>query len=320
MGVLGVSGAMGGDGEGGAPRETGEESAAPAHEPAKQEPEAKGEFVPYAEVDKQTRQPGSRRSRAAAAETEALITERLTGALKPFEERWGTERQTYQQQIAQQNEALARLSGQLEAMQRMPATAPPPKPDLPDPDKLMAEAEAALDAKDIRTYHQKMAAAGAARAERIADDRVAAVRKELEGRIPQQLPQEVQFLMGQHRNVAMAGQQGIEAVMLKDRELALYRHPQSPQRLAKAFELADKFLASVNGQAAQSSRQTYSQDAATALAAVPTTRPASGGGAGGSGEDGVTLTPLQLETIKNLGWSKQEYVKWLNPEKFVRRG
>lgn len=317
MGVLGVSGAMGGDGEGGSPRETGEDSA-PAPETEKPEPEAKGEFVPYSAVEKQARQPGSRRSRAAA-DTEALVNERLTGALKPFEEKWTSERQTYQQQIAQQNETLARLSGQLEAMQRMPAQAPAPKPELPDPDRLMAEAEAALDAKDIRTYHQKMAAAGSARAERIADERVATVRREMEGRIPQQIPQEVQFLMAQHRNVALAGPQGVEAVMLKDRELELYRVPRSPQRLAKAFELADKFLASVNGQGAQASRQTYSQDAAQALSAVPTTRPASGGGSGGNGEDGVTLTPLQLETIKNLGWSKAEYVKWLSPDKFIKR-
>lgn len=317
MGVLGVSGAMGGDGEGGTSRETGEESA-PAPEPEKQEPEAKGEFVPYSAVEKQARQPGSRRSRAAA-ETEALVNERLTGALKPLEEKWTTERQTYQQQIAQQNEALARLHGQMEAMQRMPAPVPAPKPELPDPDKLMAEAEAALDAKDIRQYHAKMAAAGAARAERIADERVATVRKELEGRIPQQMPQEVQFLMAQHRNVALAGQQGIDAVMLKDKELELYRYPRSPQRLAKAFELADQFLANVNGQGARSSRQTYSQDAAQALSAVPTTRPASGGGAGGNGEDGVTLTPLQLETIKNLGWSRAEYVRWINPDRWIKR-
>jgi hypothetical protein len=307
---------MGGDGDGGTVRDEPEEKAAPAAEPAdKPEPEGKGEFVPYSSVTQQ-RQPGSRRSRAAQ-ETEALINERLTGALKPLEERWGSERQTYQQQIAQQNEALARLHGQLEAMQRMPAAPPPPKPDLPDPDKLMQEAEAALDQKDIRTYHAKMGAAVEAKARRIAEEQVGAVRKEMEGRIPQQMPQEVQFLMAQHRNVALAGQAGVEAVMLKDKELELYRHPRSPQRLAKAFELADKFLAQVNGQTGTSSRG-YSQDAAQALAAVPTSRPSSGGG-GGTGDDGVTLTPLQLETIKNLGWTKQEYVKWLSPDKFVKR-
>lgn len=98
----------------------------------------------------------------------------------------------------------------------------------------------------------------------------------------------------------------------------MYRVPRSPQRLAQAFALADKFLASVNGQGAASSRG-YDQSAAQALAAVPTTRPASGGGSGGNGEDGVTLTPLQLETIKNLGWSKADYVKWSFPEKFIKR-
>ncbi len=316
MGVLAVSGAMDSGGGGGSPRESAEPAAdTGAPEPEKKEPEEKGEFVPYSAVTQQ-RQPGSRRGRAAA-EMEEMITSKVTGAIKPLEERWGTERTTYQQQIQQQAQEIARLNGQFEAMQRMPQQPAAPAPAAPDPVKLMEEATAALDAKDIRTYHEKMAAAGEARAQRIAETAVAGVRRDLEGRIPQQMPQEVQFLMAQHRNVALAGPQGVEAVMLKDKELELYRVPRSPQRLAKAFELADKFLASVNGQGAASSRG-YDQSSAQALAAVPTTRPASGGSSGGDG-DGVHLTPLQLETIKNLGWSKAEYVKWLQPDKFIKR-
>src|SRR5216110_2201539 len=108
MGVLSVSGSMGADGDGGSPRESApEEPAGGAPELEKKEPEAKGEFVPYSQVTNQ-RQPGSRRSRAAA-ETEALVKESLAASLKPLEEKWGSERQTYQQQVAQQNEALARL-------------------------------------------------------------------------------------------------------------------------------------------------------------------------------------------------------------------
>lgn len=309
MGVLTASGSFGDDGpsasqvdsEPEAPEKGGGEPA----EPSKKE--EKGEFVPYSAVE--TRRPGSRRAKAAA-EVEELINSKL----KPMQDEWGTQRQTYEQRISQQAQELAHMRGQFEAMQRMPAPAPAaPAPPGPDPQKLMEEAEKALDERDIRTYHAKLNAAHAAQSRKMADEAAASVRKELEGRIPQQLPPEVQYLMSQHRNVALAGAQGVEAVMIKDRELAFYRVPQGPQRLAKAFELADQFLGSVNGTGGGSSNTA----AAQALSGVPTSRPAGGGG--GKQGDGVTLSPLQLQTIKDLGWSKEEYVKWMSPERFIKR-
>lgn len=275
----------------------------------------KSEFVPFSTVEKH-RTPGSRRARAAA-ETEALLNERL----KPLEEGWKTERSKYEERLSQQAQEFARMQGQLEALSRMPAPQPAavPKPDLPDPDKLMQEAEAALDAKDIRTYHAKLTAAHRAHAQRLTEEQVAVVRREFEARIPQQMPPEVQVLMARHPTVAMSGQMGIDAVLMKDRELHYYRQPPGPQRLAKAFELAEQMIDTVNGRSGASSakKNGYSQDAAQALSAVPTTRSVGGGGSGG--EEGHTLTPLERKTVKDLGWDAATYVRWKFPEKFVKR-
>lgn len=313
MGVLTARGIMGPDGPGAADVSEAHEAPEPGgtDTPEKPAPEEKGEFVPFSQVER-TRKPGSRRERAAA-EVEELISAKL----KPLEDGWKSDRTSYEQRISQHQQEVANLRGQLEAIQRMPPAPAPLRPEAPDPDKLMQEAEKALDEKDIRKYHEKVAQAVDARAERIAERRMAAMRQELQAQIPQQLPPEIQFLMSQHRNVAMAGPQGIEAVMIKDKELQLYRVPPGPQRMARAFELADKFLASVNGQQAQSSQNTFDRSAATALSTVPVAR--QGGGGGGGKEDGVTLTPLQLETVRNLGWTKEEYVKWLHPERHVKR-
>jgi hypothetical protein len=310
MGVLGITKGEAND-DAPAPEPTQQEPApeAPAAAPEKD----KGEFVPYTAVEKQARQPGSRRSRAAAAEMEEFVSAKL----KPLEENWKTERQRYEERLAAQAQEFARMQGQLEALQRMPAPAAPaaPAPELPDPDKLMQEAEAALDQRDIRTYHQKVAAANEARAMRLFEKQAAVMRKEIEAKIPPAIPPEVQVLMAKHPSVAMAGQMGIDAVMMKDRELQFYGARPGPQRLAKAFELADQLIALANGGVPASSQK--NDDAAQALSAVPTRRPTGGGAP--RADDGVHLTQLQLETAKAAGMSKEEYVRWMAPEKYRRR-
>lgn len=310
MGVLNVK-ESGGDAERippepiSKPEPEAQESGAPKEE--------KGEFVPFSAVEKQ-RTPGSRRSRAAA-DMESFLAEKL----KPLEDGWKSERTKLEERLSAQSQDYARLQGQLEAIQRMPApqqAAPAPKADLPDPDKLMREAEKALDDKDIRAYHEKLSAAHEARAARMLAAQAETMRQEFEKKIPQQMPPEVQYLMARHPKVAMAGQMGQDAVIMKDRELQLYRHPPGPQRLAKAFELAEQLIDQVNGQQTTSSQRGFSQDSAQALAAIPTARTVTGGG---RKEEGVELSPLQLQTIKDLGWSREEYVRWQNPTRFNKR-
>lgn len=309
MGVLNVK--ESGSAESIPPEPIGGSEPADDAAPAKEE---KSEFVPFSAVEKQARQPGSRRSRAAA-DMETFLAEKL----KPLEEGWKSERTKLEERLSAQSQDYARLQGQFEAMQRMPAPQPQwvqPQPELPDPDKLMREAEKALDDKDIRVYHEKLSQAHEARSARMLEAQAQTMRAEFERRIPQQMPPEVQYLMAKHPKIAMAGPMGVDAVIMKDRELQFYRQPPGPQRLAKAFELAEQLMDQVNGQQPAPSQRGYSQDSAQALSAIPTARTVSGGG---RKEDGVELSPLQLQTIKDLGWSREDYVRWQNPERFRKR-
>jgi len=118
-------------------------------------------------------------------------------------------------------------------------------------------------------------------------------------------------LLNQHRNVAMKGAVGAQAVKNADERLGIYFNmPPGPERLAKAFAMADQEL----GAQRPASPPRYSQDSAPALSGV-----AGNGGGGGSGsqEEGVTLTPLERETAKRAGLSAAEYARWKNPEKYI---
>jgi len=249
-------------------------------------------------------------SRRAAAE--AAVDDKIKTHLGEFEKRWSTERQSYEQQLGEQRQQNARLAGQLEAIQRMPAPAPAPVAEGPDPAELRRQAKKALDDKDFDSYERLRDQAAEIVADRKVEERVSRVARELEAKIPQQAPPEIQFLMNQHRNVAMNGPRGVQAVMLKDQELGLYGTPPGPERVAKAFELADRMLAPRQ----QPQRPQFSQDGAAALAAVPTGRPSGGAGAGGEQEP---LSPLEKETAKAAGMTETDYKKWKSPDKFIRR-
>lgn len=304
MGVLSAGAATGND----TPNtvETDDTPVAESAEPAAAPESEKPTFVPFSAVE--PRKPGSRREKAQR-EVEELIDSRL----KPMRETWDRDRQTYQQQLQQAQQESAQLRGQLEAMQRMPQQAP--QQQGPDPAKLTEEAIAALDKQDLATYHRKLQEAADARADRVAETKMQAMRKDLEARIPQQLPPMIQGLLARHHNVAMAGDRGAQAVMLKEQELGLYGMPQGQERTAKAFELADKFLESLKG--GQPQRPTYSQESAQVLAAVPTQRPAATNG--GGREAGHELTQLEKDTAKAAGMTAEDYVRWKYPDRFLRR-
>jgi hypothetical protein len=199
-------------------------------------------------------------------------------------------------------------------MQKMPAYQPQPAPRGPDHESLTREALDALDKQDLSTYHRKWGEAQRLIAETAAETRVKAAREEWERNQPRQLPPHIQTLLVRHPNVSSAGDRGAMAVQLKENELALYGVQQGPDRTAKAFELAEKFLESLKG--GQPQRPSYSPDAAQALTSVPTARPAAAGSSGG--EPGVHLTELQRSTARAAGMSSAEYVRWMDPGKHRR--
>jgi hypothetical protein len=300
MGVLSASGTISEDGS------------MPAAEVVPEDPPA---ATPPAadEAPSDYQAPEKRRQGSRRAAAEAAVDDKIKSHLGEFEKKWTTERQTYEQQLQEQRQQNARLAGQLEAMQRMPAPAPVPVAEGPDPAELRRQAKKALDDKDFDSYERLRDQAAEIAADRKVEERVSRVARELRAEIPQQAPPEIQFLMTQHRNVALNGQRGVQAVMLKDQELGLYGTPPGPERVAKAFELADRMLAPRQ----QPGRPQFSQDGAAALAAVPTGRPS--GGAGAGGEAGEPLSSLEKETAKAAGMTEADYKKWKSPDKFIRR-
>ncbi len=148
-------------------------------------------------------------------------------------------------------------------------------------------------------------------AEGIFKPQLDAFKAEMEKRIPQQVPFEIQQLMLGHRNVAMAGPRGIAAVQLKDQELAFNGAPHGPQRMAKAFELADKMLAATQGNGRPAG---YDQSAALALSGASTGGRGAGNGGGNGG--GVQLSGADVENARKAGMTPAEWVKWSDPQKY----
>ncbi len=302
MGVLTAAGAMNGDAS--PMREpdpvTPEREETPdAPEPDAPTPEEKGEFVAMSKI--QPKKPGSRRYQA-----ESVVEQRL----KEFNDNWSKERQTYEAQRSQAAQELAQLRGQIEAMQRMPQQQPQAQQG-PDPAQMRREARAALDAGKFDEYERLRDEAVQIESDRRADAKVEAKLKEFRQQMPQPINPAIQMLIGQHKNVALAGERGIRAVMLKDQELGeLYNVPPGPERVRKAFEIADGLL----GSQQQPTPPSYSRDSAAALSGVPTGRSSNGSSA--AGEAGVTLTALQLEAARAAGMDPASYVRWSNPQKY----
>jgi hypothetical protein len=256
-----------------------------------------GEFVPASKL--MPKKPGSRRHQA-----ESVVEQRL----KEFNDNWSKERETYQSQRQQSEREVAELRGQIAAMQKMqqPATS---QQQGPDPAQMRRDARAALEAGKFDDYERIRDEAAQIEADRRADAKVEAKLQEFRQQLPAPVHPAIQYLMNQHKNVAMSGERGVRAVMLKDQELGeLYNVPPGPERMRKAFEIADGLLGSQQSPTPPS----YSRDSAAALSGVPSGR----SNGGGSSEAGVTLTGLQREAAKAAGMSAIDYARWSNPSKY----
>lgn len=313
MGILGATGASavaaepsgGGDAVGaeleggGEPAEGGQEGGEPA------------------EVSTETGQQGaapargeSRRQRAARELAESVS--------RTLETKFAQERQADRDRYAALEQRAAWLQGQLETMQRQPAPGQQQQQG-PDPDQLEQQAQARLDANDFNGYQQLSRQAAQLRAERIADARVAAAVAELKKQIPQPQNPFIGNLLATHRNVAMAGNRGEMAVQTKLNELKIMTNhpdhlPVSPEMMAKAFELADGWLASVNKAPA---RATFGQDA-TAVSGPSTTRNGNGAGNGAGAE--TPLTTAERAAMTAGGFKNEaDYIKWRDPGSWAKK-
>lgn len=306
MGALGLSGKDGSEHidapEPGAPE-------APAPESEGRSRDDGGRFVPASKLQPEE---------SAESRRNKVWQERVEAHVKPLKEEWETSRRTYETRLEEAErrdreraEEIARMRGAIEAMQRMPQQQAQQQSG-PDPEKLRAEADAALDAGNMSLWRQKDREA--TRAE-IAQA-TAEVRKLVEQQQrqqPQGIPFEIQEKLIQHPHVRNAGAKGARAVV-RAREDLHDEGYRGADLEARTWAKAEAELAAKAKASAAPARPQYSQDAAAALSARPTNRPAGGGG---GQEDGVTLTPQQEAAWKAGGFkSREEYLKWQDPEKY----
>jgi hypothetical protein len=307
MGALSVTGRNSDEGQ---PLDDDAHEAAPAEREAPPEhPTEQDRTVPASQLLPET----------AASRRERLWQERVHAQVKPIEERFTNELRTRDEQLAaerqaraQQAETLARLQGQIEAMQRQPAQQQA-QPQGPDPDKLFADADEALRNNDISGYHAKQRAAYQVLATRQAQEAARQVREEIQRSLPPQVPPQIQALLFNSPHVRDAGDKGIRAVIRMEQELEDEGVPQGYARTAEAFKRVNEKL-TPKAKATPPARPQYSQDAAAALSAIPTSR----GAASSGGEGDVKLTTAQWAAYKADGTFKSpaEYLQWADPHKF----
>lgn len=301
---------------------TTDDPGAPAPEPrgptVEAEPEApeqqpKPEPIPLPKADA-GRKPGSRRDRAAAE-----LDERMEARLKDFETKVGQERLTYEQRIQEQQREMARLQGVLEEMRARPAPQPivqAPAPVGPEPDDLRRQARKALAESNMEEWERLNNQANEIVADRRADAKLKAYREEFEKKIPPQVDPRLQTLIMSHQHVAMAGPQGLNWVQIKDQELGLRGVAPGPERLQRAFALADK---EIEASKKPAPTPAFDQRAASALAGVPTNRPAGGGG-NSSTEEMYTPTAQDKVVIDSyFKGNKTEFMKWKYPERWMNK-
>lgn len=316
MGVLTARGIIGEDGSmPSAPDPTPDPTPSDSGGGTEPQNNDKAAFVPFSAIEGAGRKPGSRREKA-----EREIGELIEARIKPLQDQWGQERQTYEQKLEEERRArsehaqeLARMRGVVETLQRQPQQAA--QPSGPEPVELRRKAREYLAAGNIDEYERLNNDANEIVADRKAEAKVNARLTEFERRLPPQIPQHIQTLILQSPAVAAAGEKGIRAVIRMEQELEDDGVPQGYARTQKAFQMANAKLGKA-GQPPQ--RPQYSQDSAASLAAIPTGRPATGGGAQAK-EPGYQLTELERQTAKDAGMTAEQYAKWKFPDKWMKR-
>mgnify|MGYP001572384143 CR=1 FL=1 len=249
--------------------------------------------------------PIGRKSRAQA-DRDKLLSE-----FNGLRETITKERETYAERIARIEQENARLHGEIRGYMQRPAQQQvEARPDPgPDPDKLLEEANDALDNKDFAKYQKKFLEASSARA-----------RRDVMGLIPQQqqgyqgpppLNPVLQAVMSQYADV-LSDPRGVPMSQAQDRVLEAQGLPDGPDRWNRAFTETRRILGKT-----QQQRPGFSKDNRAILSGVP-----SNGSAERENEGpGVRLTKSERETAKKFRMSEEAYAKQIaemHPERFEK--
>jgi len=253
----------------------------------------------------------SRRERAARE-----LTERVT---KNLQGEWSKQNEASQQRIAMLEQQLAHTRGAVETFQRQPQQQPQ-QAQGPDPVDLRRQAKRALDpgGAGYDEYERLTQQATEIEVDRRVKTAVAEATKSIQQQIPQTQNPLINTLLAKHTNVALAGDRGELAVGTKLNEIRImtgHQGPPTPQMMAKAFELADTWLASLNKTPAAPA---YGRDPGGA--AIPTQRGGNSNGEGGGGDAEANLTEAQKAAMRAGGFKNAaEYLKWGNPQSWVKK-
>lgn len=254
--------------------------------------------------------PKSRRARAEE-ERNAKLAEMST-TIKELRERDAA-------RDRRDGEIMGRLSALAEQRQAPQQQYQPPAPQLPDPDALMEQANAALDKHDMHGYHRLLQQAHTAATMRA----IAPVLQRATFQQPapqqQQVPAELMAYFAAYPDVATHPKRD-QLLMAKNAELDARDFPQGPGRVRAVFDEVNALIKAGNGR----QRQTpgFDQGSAAALSGTPTARPTGGSSGGGKGDPRVELTPEERMYWKKAGFTDEgelaRNIAASNPSRVVR--
>jgi hypothetical protein len=249
------------------------------------------------------RTPISRRKRAAEAQ-ETILAE-----MRSLREDSAKEREQRAERESRYERDLAELRGQNQALMSRPQyREEPKKDDGPDPDKLIEEANAALDRKDYATWQKKNNEANVAASVRA----VRAILPQQQAQQPQMNP--LLYGIASQFPEVMGNRVAMRAAQNHDLLLAEQGIPEGPERWKKSFEEGKRYLGAQNGNAKPAG---YSAKSREVLGSQPAR---SNGSGGGKGEPGVVLSSAELGMAKKFKMSPEEYAQHLvamHPERRV---
>lgn len=282
----------------------GSETEAPEQEPRETEATER-ESEPETPVEPPKLVKTNRRGGAQAAR------EALAGELKGLRDTIERQQRENAEASARYQREVAELRGNFQGYmsQQRQQTERPPEPALPDPEKLLEEANAALDRKDFAGYQKKYA-----ESIRAGMMREIAPRFQQQTQAPQpQINPMLQIVASQYGDV-VGNRAAFELVQAHDRILAGEGVPEGPERWKLAFEEGRRYLASK----AKGGQQRFSQGSRAVLSSqVPTDRSAPRGERA-PGETGIRLSAEELKTAKKYRMTPEEYaaeLAELHPER-----
>lgn len=195
-------------------------------------------------------------------------------------------------------ERFARMEGYAMRQQQEPAQR---REEAPDPDKLEAEAIAALDRKDFATYQRKMREAAKADVMRDLAPRFSQQQAQPQG--PQIHPL-MAAMAAQYTDVTNDAE-ALAVASAHDNTLAAQGVPNGPDRWKRGFERARAYVKTVGGKQ-QNGGPTFQQRNRDVVAGVPTGTSGGSSRSGGEGP-GVILSPEERATARRFKMSEQDY-------------